>query len=127
MIMRSLSLSDPELRCNMLEVLTMILEVHDDNADKVLHAQASSMVDRLLSVGVYKHGVPDTPSAIVGVGLHVSRSSNPYYAHSYQIAINRYSARVLLLSDALGSSPMLLGTMRYIRPRAKSFESLVKL
>lgn len=126
MIMRSLSLSDPELRCNMLEVLTMILEVHDDNADKVLHAQASSMVDRLLSVGVYKHGVPDTPSAIVSDGLHISRSSKPY-AHSYQIAINRYSARVLLLSDALGSFPMLLGTMRYIRPRAKSFESLVKL
>lgn len=61
----------------MLEVLTMILEVHDDNADKVLHAQASSMVDRLLSVGVYKHGVPDTPAAIVSALAPLARNSNP--------------------------------------------------
>ncbi|KAJ9107914.1 hypothetical protein QFC19_002657 [Naganishia cerealis] len=45
MIMRSLSLSDPELRCNMLEVLTMILEVHEDSADQVLHAQARIFPD----------------------------------------------------------------------------------
>lgn len=65
MIMRSLSLPDPELRCNMLEVLTSILEVHDDSADEVLHAQAKSLVERLLVIAIPEEGIPETAAAIV--------------------------------------------------------------
>ncbi|GHJ87563.1 hypothetical protein NliqN6_3965 [Naganishia liquefaciens] len=64
MIMRSLSLPDPELRCNMLEVLTSILEVQDDSADEVLHAQAKSLVEKLLVIAIPEEGVPETTAAI---------------------------------------------------------------
>lgn len=65
MIMRSLSLPDPELRCNMLEVLTSILEMHDDSADEVLHAQAKSLVQKLLAIAVPEEGIPETAAAVV--------------------------------------------------------------
>lgn len=65
MIMRSLSLPDPELRCNMLEVLTSILEVHDDTVDEVLHAQAKSLVEKLLVIAVPEEGIPETAPAVV--------------------------------------------------------------
>lgn len=69
MIMRSLSLPDPELRYNMLEVLTSILEVHEDSVDEVLHAQAKSMVEKLLAVAVPEPGVSESPAAVVSQAL----------------------------------------------------------
>jgi hypothetical protein len=67
--MRSLSLPDPELRCNMLEVLTTILEVHDDSVDEVLHAQARSLVEKLLVIALPEDGIPETAAAVVRLVL----------------------------------------------------------
>ena len=51
LIMRGLALPNPEIRCNMLHVLTSILEVEgDDETSNLLRSQAKSLAEVLLEV-----------------------------------------------------------------------------
>lgn len=51
LIMRGLALSNPEIRCNMLHVLTSILEVEGDvETSDLLRSQAKSLAEVLLEV-----------------------------------------------------------------------------